>query len=155
MKHKTKPVPPTSLAVTEFKGKPVADSRDVARMIGKRHKNLLRDIDGYVSIIENNAPKIGAVNGLNFEPVDFFISSRYRDAKGEMRPCYKLTKKGCDMVANKLTGEKGVLFTAAYVTAFEEMRERIQEHSSPHWQETRLAGKAVRPDVYCFPVQGM
>lgn len=29
------------------------------------------------------------------------------------------------MVANKMTGEKGVLFTAAYVTAFEAMRERI------------------------------
>ena len=25
------------------------------------------------------------------------------------------------MVANKMTGEKGVLFTAAYVTKFEEM----------------------------------
>ena len=30
------------------------------------------------------------------------------------------------MVANKLTGQKGVLFTAAYVTAFEQMRERIK-----------------------------
>ena len=29
------------------------------------------------------------------------------------------------MVANKMTGEKGVLFTAAYVTAFEAMREHI------------------------------
>ncbi len=30
------------------------------------------------------------------------------------------------MVANKMTGAKGVLFTAAYVTAFEKMREKIQ-----------------------------
>lgn len=28
------------------------------------------------------------------------------------------------MVANKMTGEKGILFTAAYVTAFEKMREQ-------------------------------
>ena len=30
------------------------------------------------------------------------------------------------MVANKMTGEKGVLFTAAYVTAFEAMRKHIE-----------------------------
>ena len=29
------------------------------------------------------------------------------------------------MIANKLTGEKGVLFTAAYVTAFEKMQEAL------------------------------
>ena len=31
------------------------------------------------------------------------------------------------MVANKMTGEKGVLFTAAYITAFEAMREHIKK----------------------------
>ena len=31
------------------------------------------------------------------------------------------------MVANKMTGEKGVLFTAAYVSAFEKMWEHIQK----------------------------
>ena len=30
------------------------------------------------------------------------------------------------MVANKMTGEKGVLFTAAYVSAFEKMREKME-----------------------------
>ena len=30
------------------------------------------------------------------------------------------------MVANKLTGEKGVLFTAEYVTRFEEMEKQLQ-----------------------------
>lgn len=29
------------------------------------------------------------------------------------------------MIANKLTGKKGVLFTAAYVTAFEEMQKAL------------------------------
>lgn len=35
------------------------------------------------------------------------------------------------MVANKMTGEKGVLFTAAYVTAFEKMQERAQKDKLP------------------------
>ena len=60
-----------------------------------------------------------------FRSLDFFVPSDYVDAQGKTRPRYLLTRKGCDMVANKMTGEKGVLFTAAYVTAFEEMREKL------------------------------
>lgn len=57
--------------------------------------------------------------------------STYIDSKGETRPCYLITKKGCDMIANKLTGEKGVLFTAAYVTAFEAMKRELAAPSRP------------------------
>ena len=35
------------------------------------------------------------------------------------------------MIANKLTGKKGVLFTAAYVTAFEEMAEQLKADHVP------------------------
>lgn len=91
------------------------NSREVAEMVGKEHKKLLRDIKKYADIL----------NGANFGLVDFFIESTYVDAKGETRPCYEITRKGCDMVANKMTGEKGILFTAAYVTKFEEMEKEI------------------------------
>ena len=97
-------------------GKLYADSREVAEMIGKRHADLIRSIDNYVSILAN----------AKLRSLDFFIKSNYIDSKGETRPCYKLTRKGCDMVANKLTGEKGVLFTAEYVTRFEEMEKQIK-----------------------------
>ncbi len=104
------------LTVINQNGQLLVDSKEVAEMIGKRHDHLLRDIDGYAEVLEkSNVPKIGVV--------DFFISDTYNDAKGEQRPCYLITRKGCDMVANKMTGEKGVLFTAAYVTKFEEMEQ--------------------------------
>lgn len=93
----------------------VVDSRDVALMIGRPHNDLMKSIRVYAEFISNAG---------NFSLVDFFIPNTYRDSKGEIRPCYLLTKKGCDMVANKMTGEKGVLFTAAYVTAFEKMRQQ-------------------------------
>ena len=92
------------MKVQDYHGKSVIDSREVAEMVEKQHKNLLADIRGYLKIMEK-------ANGLNFQPVDFFIPSTYQDNKGEDRPCYLITKKGCDMIANKLTGEKGVLFT--------------------------------------------
>ena len=112
------------LQIISKNGVEVVDSREVAEMIGKEHRNLIRDIRGYVEIIENSTE-------LKIEPSDFFIQSTYMDSTGRTLPCYLLTKKGCDMVANKMTGEKGVLFTAAYVTAFEEMQKRLKTSPSP------------------------
>lgn len=41
------------------------------------------------------------------------------------------------MIANKLTGKKGVLFTAAYVSAFEQMKEQIENHSPAQLYSTK------------------
>lgn len=122
------------LSVIRHKGVEVVDSREVARMVDRPHNDLMKSIRSYADYISNAG---------EFSLVDFFIPSAYQDSKGETRPCYLLTKKGCDMVANKMTGEKGVLFTAAYVTAFEKMREYIQKKQlSP--DKTALAEAKVK-----------
>lgn len=106
------------LKVFERDGIDVVDSRDVAQMIEKNHRDLMRSIHSYIEAMRKSTER-------NFAPSDFFIENTYKDSTGRSLPCYLLTKKGCDMVANKMTGEKGVLFTAAYVTAFEKMRDTI------------------------------
>ncbi|SDO80423.1 phage antirepressor KilAC domain-containing protein [Halobacillus aidingensis] len=108
------------LTLIKKDGQPLAHSRDVAEMIGKEHNMLMRSIRQYVGILTS----------AELHPSDFFIPSYYQDAKKEQRPCFLLTKKGCDMVANKMTGEKGVLFTAEYVTRFEEMQKELQKQSA-------------------------
>lgn len=105
----------TKLTIINQNGQLLVDSREVAEMIGVRHSDLLEKIKGYLVHLTNG----------KFRSSDFFIESSYTDSKGEERPCYLLTRKGCDMVANKMTGEKGVLFTAAYVTKFEEMEKLL------------------------------
>lgn len=98
-------------------------------MVEKRHDHLVHDIRGYVAILQRtNAPKIGEVesNALKIQPVDFFIESTYIDDKGQERPCFNISKMGCEFVAHKLTGEKGVLFTAAYVSQFNAMEHAIK-----------------------------
>lgn len=62
------------------------DSRDVAKMIGKRHRDLMRDIRRYINDMATSA---------KLRALDFFIESTYEDAKGETRECYLLTKQGC------------------------------------------------------------
>lgn len=87
------------------------DSREAAEMVGKEHNKLLRDIRTYVEYL--GEAKIGQS--------DFFIESYYINSQNKKQPCFLLTKQGCEMVANKLTGKKGVLFTARYVMKFNEM----------------------------------
>ncbi|SEH77845.1 phage regulatory protein, rha family [Halobacillus karajensis] len=100
------------LNLVTYDGQLLVDSREVAEMTYKRHDHLVRDIDNYVKVIDQN-PNLGTD--------DFFIENNYRAGTGRLYKHYLLTRKGCDMVANKMTGEKGVLFTAEYVTRFEEM----------------------------------
>jgi len=109
------------LTIIKHDGAGYIDSREVAAVIGKQHGHLMRDIGGYIKTIEK-------FNQSNFGAVDFFIEGVYLDAKGETRPCYLISKMGCELVANKLTGEKGVLFTVAYVSKFNAMEtaERLE-----------------------------
>lgn len=58
---------------------------------------------------------------------DYFIQSTYLGGNNQNYKHYLLTKKGCDMVANKMTGAKGTLFTAMYVDAFHKMDEHIKQ----------------------------
>ena len=95
------------------------DSREVAEMIEVTHGSLLKKVRNYEEILTKS----------KLTSLDFFIPSEYKDTKGEIRNCYLLTKKGCEMVANKLTGEKGVIFTAKYVNRFEEMENHIKQQT--------------------------
>ena len=67
-------------------------SLEIAELTGKQHKNLMRDI-------RNMEPAWEKVNGLKFELVE------YRDKKGEVRPCYQLTKTETLYIATKFNDE--------------------------------------------------
>ena len=70
-------------------------------------------------------------NGI-YNSTDYFIESRYK-AEGSRRtyPCFLVTKKGCELLANKLSGKRGILFTQAYVERFNEMEEVIGQPQLP------------------------
>ncbi|HBF6217478.1 TPA: phage antirepressor KilAC domain-containing protein [Clostridioides difficile] len=107
-----------NLTIIKQNNKYLVESREVAELIEKDHNQLLRSIRGYISVLEQSA---------KLHTDDFFIESTYKNENNQKYPCYLLTKKGCDMVANKMTGEKGIIFTAIYVTKFEEMERELKE----------------------------
>lgn len=103
----------------------VLDSREVAEMVGMRHADLMRNIDHYIEIMGQNA---------KLRSDDFFIKQTYTAGTGKQYKRYDITKKGCEMVANKLTGEKGILFTALNMSS-----------ASTIWSGTTTSNRSSRP----------
>lgn len=96
-------------------------SLEVAEMLETTHSKLIRKLQGdklHVGIIP-------ILRQAQLGSADYFIESTYLDAQEKSRKCYLITKLGCDFLANKFTGEKGILFTAKYVKRFSEMTEII------------------------------
>lgn len=88
-------------------------SIEAAEWCGKEHKELLRDIRRYVGQLAESKIALGG----------FFQESTYQDANNQTRPCFLVTKKGCEFIAHKMTGQKGTEFTARYINRFHEMEE--------------------------------
>ena len=99
---------------------------EVAEMMEVPHKDILKKLEGS----KDRKGYIEIMTERQMSPSDFFIPSSYRDASGKENKCYEVTRLGCDFLANKSTGEKGVLFTARYVKRFNEM-EKNRENPNP------------------------
>ncbi|HFI0394781.1 TPA: Rha family transcriptional regulator [Streptococcus suis] len=93
------------------------DSRTVAEWTGKQHSELMKDIRRYEEYLKQG--KIPAT--------DFWQETTYTASNGKENPCYMITKKGCEFIQHKMTGQKGAVFTAKYINYFWEQGERLQE----------------------------
>lgn len=88
-------------------------SMEAAEWCGKKHSELLKDIRRYISQLgEGKIPF-----------TDFFKESTYITEQNKTLPCFQVTKKGCEFIAHKMTGQKGTEFTARYINRFHEMEE--------------------------------
>ena len=67
-------------------------SLEIAELTGKQHFHVME-------AIRKMEPAWVKVNGRNFALVE------YKDAKGELRPCYQLTKTECLYIATKFNDE--------------------------------------------------
>lgn len=86
----------------------------IAQVTGKQHRHVMRDIR---ELLEQG------VNQSNFGLVE------YTDAKGEKRPCYQLTRKGCLILAsgyNALLREKIIDRLEALELARRKPRRRLR-----------------------------
>lgn len=100
---------------------------EIAEMMGVEHKEILKKLDGTTKP-DGSVKQVGIIPVLtrgNFPLSDYFQISSYKDSSGKDNKCYMVTKLGCDFLANKFTGEKGIIFTARYVKRFNEMEQSL------------------------------
>ena len=110
---------------------PVIDSREVARMMGKEHREILWYIEGRV---KSNFQITGILPTLQKEqliPTDYFIESSYTTVTNKREKCYLCTRMGCDLLATRQIGEKGILFCAKYVERFNAMEKELKNNNNP------------------------
>ena len=88
-------------------------SLEIAELTGKQHKNVMQ-------AIRNMEPGWEKVAGLKFQ------LGSYKDANGQLRPCYQLTKTECLYIATKFNDEA----RAKLVLRWEEL-ERAHRGQSP------------------------
>ena len=106
-------------------------SLEVAEMVEKEHRELLKSIRRYTKLLGEG----------NISPADFWTNSIYEDSQGKQRPCYQITKLGCEFIAHKTTGTKGTAFTAKYIVRFHQMEEALKHSNS----NNRLSLQSTTP----------
>ncbi|GAA0715543.1 hypothetical protein GCM10008904_32530 [Paraclostridium ghonii] len=100
-------------------------TRDIAEMLEMRHDSILVKLDGR----KDRRGIIDILTDHQLTVSDYFIENTYIDASGKSNKEYLVSKMGCDFLANKFQGEKGMIFTAKYVKKFHTMQNTLKEVS--------------------------
>ena len=113
-------------------------SREVAEMMELRHTDLIRKIDKITKTLENAK--------MRFQK--YWIESTYKvEGNNKTYKEYLISKEGCEFLAHKSTGEKGILFTHRYMERFKEMEQQIEQQMVSVEQITQIAVEAATKQV--------
>lgn len=104
-------------------GVPMTTSVDVARVFGKPHKNVLRDID---RLADSDGDGFCA---LNFEPTSIDVQQPRGGAR-QVR-AVEMTRDGFTLLAMGFTGEPALRFKKAYIRAFNALEAELRERQPP------------------------
>jgi len=102
-----------ALGVIEQDGRAVVASRDVARVFGKRHADVMRDIRNIIA----QDDEWGIRN--------FAYTPQIDQQNGQTYPAFAMTRDGFTILVMGYTGEKAIQFKKAYIAAFNEMEKNL------------------------------
>ena len=100
---------------------------EIADMMDTNHRTILRKLEGRELKGKRTKGIIEVLTESHLGVSDFFIEGTYKDASGKINKCYHCTRKGCEFLAHKFQGEKGILFTAHYINRFHDMEQVLQQ----------------------------
>ena len=95
-------------------GRPATTSLEIAKFFGKRHTDVLRDIN---NILPNCPEKFSQRN---------FASANYLDDQAKNRPMYIIYRDGFMLLVMGYTGKKALVIKLAYIEAFNALEAELQ-----------------------------
>lgn len=95
-------------------------STDVAKFLGKRHDNVIRDIEDLIS-------KLPKSRLLNFEVSEISIPSNLKNVANKIIKAYRMTRDGFTLLVMGWTGERALQFKLAWLDAFNRMEEQLRK----------------------------
>ena len=117
--------------VTVNNGQAVTSSLRVAEYFGKRHSDVIRQINNLIQ--------------LNAKLRSGYVLTTYEDSTKKKNVMYLMNRDGFTLLAMGFTGKKALDFKIAYIKAFNEMEEMLRKQES-----TRYAEKLLRKQVKQF-----
>ena len=110
-------------------------SLKVAECSKKRHKDVLRAIEGKLKVLPIS------FNGRNFALVE------YVDAKGEKRPMYEMTEEGFALTMMGFTGKDAVQWQVAFIEEFMAQRAALMQRTTRFAAALDQVRPSLRPVV--------
>lgn len=112
-------------------GRAICNSRTVADLFGKRHDNVLRDIDSLIS----TAPECALI----FEGTH--TNSLMPNGGKRAVRSFDMTEDGFTLLAMGFTGAKALQFKLAYIAAFNEMEAKLRAPALPNFPDPVAAAR--------------
>lgn len=111
-------MPTLTTLVQAVNNQPMTDSRTVARVFGKKHFHVLRDIERL--IVEA---------GFDFAKSNFDVCYEISVLQnGKRLKYYRMTKDGFTLLAMGFTGASAIRFKIGYINQFNAMAETLSAH---------------------------
>lgn len=108
------------------KNVPMCSSLDVARRFGKRHDNVLRDIEAM-----GITPEVFA---LNFEGKIYKVRKGRGKGYISEQPYYMMTRDGFSVLVMGFTGKEAMRWKWLYVEAFNRMEAELRKQAAQQWE---------------------
>ena len=124
----------------KYQGIAYVDSRTVAKWMSKEHHHLTRDIKKHIENLKELSITVAPAKSGQCENVDiiniydpnlYFVKDETINPANKMKiTFYHVSFKGCELLAHKMNGIRGIKFTALYIDEFHKLADGNNQNSS-------------------------
>lgn len=127
------PVPAPSVVLHD--GRPATTSLEIAKFFGKRHTDVLRDIN---NMLPNCPEKFSQRN---------FASANYLDDQAKNRPMFIIFKDGFILLVMGYTGKKALVIKLAYIEAFNALEAELHRQREVNLPSSDILASAQQAEL--------